>query len=476
MVRRPLLAALMIGVTLSGCTEATQTLIRVVAAPDVRQLGAALRLQVIDEGGTIRLDQTIAVPDDELLATVPLVPANNDPSRRFRVIAELLDTQSSVRVRSEFNDGVFAEGRRLTFELRLGSSPDGGIDGSTDADGGLCEDCVDEVSTGWEATCARKGREVFCFGSNERSQLGFSGPGGPVPRRVMGEFDTVSTGPISSSALRDGLIFEWGRDIATPTPAEPTGSFFNVRERNRTRCGLLNPERDIRCFGATGLLFGDEDSGDRGLNRGPYSDFDVSIRHGCAIDMTGQVHCWGANEHGQLGTGSTTNLDRPGRIADDRTFVDVDVGNDGYTSEEPATSCAVAESSALLCWGSNEAGQLGRGTTGASDPFPAPVTVPGEGWRAVSVDGQTVCAIRTGDELYCWGANRLGQLGVDSRDPMRDLPSRVPGAYRSVSVGRHHVCAISTAGELFCWGESPDGRTGQSEGPPVRSPARVAID
>ena len=64
-------------------------------------------------------------------------------------------------------------------------------------------------------------------------------------------------------------------------------------------------------------------------------------------------------------------------------------------------ACALTESGGVLCWGSNEQGQLGRGTTGA-DEGPAPVVGVKEA-TALSVEGDRACAVTRGG-VWCWGA------------------------------------------------------------------------
>ena len=122
-----------------------------------------------------------------------------------------------------------------------------------------------------------------------------------------------------------------------------------------------------------------------------------------------------------------------------------------------ATTCAVLSPGGhVACWGSNQFGQLGNGTTTASL---VPVVIPSfSGAAEVTGDGTFSCARMTDGTVYCWGDNHLGQLGVAGGD--RSSPVLVAGLSKvlSLSASHHHVCAVTAAaagdvsGKVYCWG------------------------
>lgn len=96
------------------------------------------------------------------------------------------------------------------------------------------------------------------------------------------------------------------------------------------------------------------------------------------------------------------------------------------------------------------------------------------GWIEVSVGDQHSCAILADNSLWCWGANNAGQLGINTQDASKDVPTRVPlESWEAVSAGSSHTCGITTGGHLYCWGETTNGRLGQSNPSNPRQPVKI---
>ncbi len=166
----------------------------------------------------------------------------------------------------------------------------------------------------------------------------------------------------------------------------------------------------------------------------------------CAV-VDGAAKCWGQNNFGQLGNGTNTNSAVPVQVSGlTANVVRVEAGQNH--------ACAILNDGSLRCWGQNNNGQLGDGTTTDRN---TPVQVSGltSGVSQVSPGGNFSCAIVSGT-AHCWGDNSAGGLGVGSPLEAVTTPLPVVGLSNSVSdigAGTVHVCAVD-GGEVYCWGNN----------------------
>ncbi len=182
--------------------------------------------------------------------------------------------------------------------------------------------------------------------------------------------------------------------------------------------------------------------------------------HTCAITIAGALKCWGYNIDGQLGDGTTTIRTTPVDVVGLGSGVASVVAGGHHT-------CAVTTSGGVKCWGLNEDGQLGDGTT-LDRTTPVNVTGLGSGVAAISHGGFNTCALTTSGGMKCWGRNRYGQLGNGLGGTTGDkstVPVDVLGLTSGVAAlgsGGHsnHICAITTGGGLKCWGRNHWGQVG----------------
>ncbi|HMQ26295.1 MAG TPA: hypothetical protein PKA98_09940, partial [Acidimicrobiales bacterium] len=274
---------------------------------------------------------------------------------------------------------------------------------------------VSEVGVGPDFSCARKGRQVRCWGANGSSQLGDG---------------TTTTRSLPVSVL----------DVDGEGPL-------------------------------TGV-----------------AQLSVGQTHACARLVNGEVRCWGANERGQLGDGTTTtrsratvvvNPEQTGPLTD---VVEISAGS--------SVTCARLSSGQARCWGGNTGnGTAGsnRPVTVLDSTGTAPlggvahVSAGGSYGPAPGLGDspyRSACASLTSGELRCWGMNQFGQVG-DGTTTTRLLPvavSNVEGSgpltdVAQVVVGGQGTCAVLTDGQGRCWGtQAPgDGSSGSLR------PARVLI-
>lgn len=136
--------------------------------------------------------------------------------------------------------------------------------------------------------------------------------------------------------------------------------------------------------------------------------------HSCAVRSDGVASCWGLNDTGQLGDGTRTNRTSPALVTTALRFTTVVAA--GSRTVPTAHTCGLTASGAAYCWGSNNEGQLGDGTSTARL---TPVAVSGQhafasltaGAGADQARGHTCGLRRTDGAIYCWGTDADGQLG-----------------------------------------------------------------
>jgi alpha-tubulin suppressor-like RCC1 family protein len=186
--------------------------------------------------------------------------------------------------------------------------------------------------------------------------------------------------------------------------------------------------------------------------------------HACALTDGGDAYCWGSNEFGQLGNGSSETAPQlvPARVRTDVKFTIVAAGFNH--------TCGLERDGSAWCWGANETAQLGDGTTkNAPAPTPLPTRVKTDvKFKTIAPGGGHTCAVGVDGVGYCWGGNWHGQLGVGNRDGDAAAPCcyRVPTAIRTdikfqiAVAGGISSCAVAIDGKAFCWGSPQEGRLG----------------
>ncbi|MFQ5705607.1 MAG: Ig-like domain-containing protein, partial [Gemmatimonadales bacterium] len=184
--------------------------------------------------------------------------------------------------------------------------------------------------------------------------------------------------------------------------------------------------------------------------------------HSCAIAIDGFVYCWGVNDAGQ--SGSSASLApclglqcrrAPGKVPEVPQFVSVSAGF--------KNSCGVVSDGTAYCWGVNDAGQLGSGSSVAASNVPLPVSG-GLVFTTVSAGTNHVCGVVVAGSVYCWGFNSDGELG-DGSTASRGTPAVVSSAetFVTVSGGERHSCAVTANATAYCWGFNFDGQLGADD-------------
>jgi alpha-tubulin suppressor-like RCC1 family protein len=169
----------------------------------------------------------------------------------------------------------------------------------------------------------------------------------------------------------------------------------------------------------------------------------VGLAHACACMRDGSAWCWGENDKGQLGDGTTRSSAGMVRVK-----------GIGEASEVVAgfyASCALVRDGSVWCWGGNPHGELGDGTT-AEHPVPVRVARV-EQAKDVALGTNFGCALIADGTVRCWGSPRYAK--VHAAEP-------VPGLDHVVRIASSldHACALRDDGTLWCWGSNMAGQLG----------------
>ena len=184
--------------------------------------------------------------------------------------------------------------------------------------------------------------------------------------------------------------------------------------------------------------------------------------HMLAINTDGYLYSWGSNANGRLGHGTTASADSvnvPTRVGNENNWVDIAVAD--------GASLAINSDGYLYTWGHGTGGQLGRLPAAHSG---VPTRVPGLsnviGMAGMST-GRAVAVIANGDHVsgyvYTFGTNTHGQLGLGSGAAAQyNTPQRVGDRsdWTMIMGGNYHVVAMCERGNLYSWGRNQNGQLG----------------
>ena len=192
----------------------------------------------------------------------------------------------------------------------------------------------------------------------------------------------------------------------------------------------------------------------------------------CALDDDGSVWCWGALTSGENAFAPPTLTVRPTRI----DGVDDAVRLEAAASDTFVHSCAILADGSVTCWGEGNPLQPGWRTEGFV-PDPRPITVPDvTGAQELTVGGNHACALDGGGQVWCWGENIAGAIGVDENQHQVP-PTRLDalGVMSDIDAGAQHTCSVDRDGGVWCWGDNGSGKSGQPlDEPRSHVPRQVA--
>jgi len=507
--------------TLSGSASGWETLaeLQVRSAFNVEKKGSEWFLQRDTLGAVLPRSFFPRLPfglaDDDTAAQRKKVEVSNTLSslknnKSENVLVELIDGNDTQcgSANAFFSKVGSAQTTELPLYLKRGAekyrlrirtiSPQGIVTCSTNTldyeHPGLKPDAGEsKIAVGRGHTCAIQGGKLFCWGANNRGQLG------------DGSF-TDKSAPTAVSNLGNGVLA--------------------VAASNDFTCAIVNESdtqpRVLKCWGDnSGNRFGVPSPAsppapeavprtilvDSGMNRTvklvAAGEVTCSIQSNSEASTSGTLYCWYNSNKSSLASVSfpsqvshvniskmiSTNLicargtAAAGGTTTTACVAYSDTGSHTASNEITSLQSTIQNSlvsatslnfasgenhvctldgNKVRCAGKNNFGQFGDVLIATSDSWIFSLNTGIGDFSKVAAFGNNTCGITTAGELKCWGKNDRSQLGFYSQD-VKTNPTTVPGMERDVTAlvtGEGHACAVQN-GLLKCWGKNDNGQLGR---------------
>lgn len=327
------------------------------------------------------------------------------------------------------------------------------------------------VSSGEHFTCGLTTiGDVYCWGANDRSQLGVSAVNAnSTPNKVYqvsNALEIAAGKDFACARISDGGVACWGRgdlgqtgdgidtkiDRIFATRVQSVNTAIGIAAGSSHACVLLL-DKSVKCWGENQLYqLGNEASKVETMpvlveGIPPIKEISSGANHTCGLAETGFVYCWGDNKFGQLGIGTMMILKaKPSVVLGIKKVSKIQIGHN--------SSCASVEVTGFTCWGWGIDGQLAE-TDRFNRSLPVPITLStltdsATALVSISLGRTKACGLLNSAKsnlMYCWGT-------TVSTDPISG------SAATSVSLGSDHGCSVTTTGTVQCWGWNHKGQLG----------------
>ena len=198
----------------------------------------------------------------------------------------------------------------------------------------------------------------------------------------------------------------------------------------------------------------------------------VGAHHVVLLMETGEVYAFGSNAEGQLGLGAGAKMFEP----EPRVIPALLGKGVRLVACGDEFSMVVTDTMDVYTWGHGDLGQLGHGDYRRRTEPTVLRALAGKEIRAVAAGSNHAVALTMSGEVYSWGNGEHGRLGHGDATTYR-----VPGVVRclmgervsQVACGGAHTAALTEAGEVFTWGSNHFGQLGLGHTRDVLVAARV---
>lgn len=352
---------------------------------------------------------------------------------------------------------------------------------------------VAEISAGDDFVCARQkdtNAAVYCWGSNHTSQLGLAAEnivalpfdvtfivasrvetcaiGAPGKIQCWGRRDTPERIVSNLKGIR-ALAFSFGYNLFCAIsgktlqcqgdqPGASLKTFAEPKEplalKSSSSFACATNQRGLWCWG-------DQPEGESEINsalgaekptlklEGPIDDFAVSEFHMCAIQKS-HAFCWGSNERGSLGDGTTKNRNRPTRV----TIVSEPLRAIAIKHD---VTCVITKGGKAKCWGPVK----GPKNSAKLDLAPGVFELPGTD-EFIQIDARdgSLCFLSKAGAVRCWGMDANGNSFRDTFPAEPPLISDLNTGVVRIAVGGEHVCGLISRNHVRCVGGNRFGQSG----------------